>query len=71
MRAPWDFFPEQSKPLDPNHLGTDALSGSQRQGPAGLSGSLTAAGDLSRLFDVHAPRSLLYPYLWVSKHCEP
>lgn len=36
MRAPWRFFPEQPELLDPNHLGGDALCGSQRQGSAGL-----------------------------------
>ena len=71
MRAPCRFFPEQSELLDPDHLSTDALSGSQRQGPAGLSGSLTAAGDLSCLPGVLTPCSVLCPYLWVSKHCEP
>lgn len=71
VRAPWRFFPEQSEPLDPNQLSTDAFSGSQRQGFVGFSGSPTASGDLSYLSDVHTPCSVLYPYLWVSKHCEP
>lgn len=60
------FFPEESKPLDPNRLDMDALSGNWSQGAVRLSGSLTAAGDLSCLCDVHAPCSVLYPYL----HCE-
>lgn len=71
MRAPWRFFSEQSEPLDPNQLSTDAFSGSQRQGCVGFSGPLTASGDLSCLSDVHAPWSVLYPYLWVSKDLEP
>lgn len=69
-RAAWRFFSEQSQPLDPNHLSTDTHSGSQRWVPLGLSGSLRTAGDLSCLFDIRAPCSVLYPYLWVSKHCE-
>lgn len=40
MRAAWRCFPEQSEPLNPNHLSTDVLCGSQRRGPARLSGTL-------------------------------
>lgn len=43
----------------------DAFSGNQSQGAVRLSGSLTAAGDLSCLCDLHAPCSVLYPYLQV------